>query len=249
MSVDELAGAIQAALAAIPTDTMHQVVSHLGEAEQVLAAAASGSIAPELPEAVQHLQHARENVARVTELLDSARSSMRRYLANLGVSNQVPAAASPPTSRPISAEPARPQPPRTTPEQIEAMRTGLPPTVPKPNPGRMKTHGKWRDKHGQVHELVSGEDADSTEAWERLQRAGMPPAMEPVNVTHVEMKLAVKMIRAGTKHIDLVINNRPCRGPYSCDSLLPVLLPAGYTITVHGPNYRKTFTGGMQWSR
>nr|WP_245589831.1 DddA-like double-stranded DNA deaminase toxin [Amycolatopsis balhimycina] len=31
---------------------------------------------------------------------------------------------------------------------------------------------------------------------------------------------------------------------FGCDTLLPVILPKGYSLTVHAPNYRKTFTGG-----
>lgn len=27
-----------------------------------------------------------------------------------------------------------------------------------------------------------------------------------------------------------------------------VILPTGYSMTVYGPNYRKTFTGGKKWS-
>ncbi|WP_370949243.1 DddA-like double-stranded DNA deaminase toxin [Amycolatopsis sp. cg5] len=39
----------------------------------------------------------------------------------------------------------------------------------------------------------------------------------------------------------------PGGGLLSCDRLLPVILPAGYSMTVHGPDYRRTFTGGKKW--
>lgn len=62
------------------------------------------------------------------------------------------------------------------------------------------------------------------------------------------MKAAVRARRDGATHTEVVLNNVPCRGIYGCDQLLPILLPSGYSLTVHGPNYRKTFTGGQKWS-
>ncbi|MFC6093927.1 DddA-like double-stranded DNA deaminase toxin [Saccharothrix lopnurensis] len=43
----------------------------------------------------------------------------------------------------------------------------------------------------------------------------------------------------------------PGEGPFGCDSLLPAVLPDGYTLTVHGPDgYYKKFTGGKPpWRR
>ncbi|MGQ0840643.1 DddA-like double-stranded DNA deaminase toxin [Actinokineospora sp.] len=62
------------------------------------------------------------------------------------------------------------------------------------------------------------------------------------------MKAVVRMIRAGTKHAEIAVNNVPCPGLLGCGKLLPVILPAGYSLTVHGPGYKKTFTGGKTWS-
>ncbi len=77
----------------------------------------------------------------------------------------------------------------------------------------------------------------------------MPTTTEPASVTHVEMKAATRAVKAGVTHTEVVINNIPC-GPrrFSCDALLPILLPEGYTLTVYGPNYRKSYTGGKKWS-
>lgn len=52
------------------------------------------------------------------------------------------------------------------------------------------------------------------------------------------------MAREECVSMDILINNVPCEGPYGCDSLVPVILPAGYALTVYGPNYKKTFRGG-----
>jgi hypothetical protein len=66
--------------------------------------------------------------------------------------------------------------------------------------------------------------------------------------THVEVKVAATMIKAGQRHVALLVNNPPCIGVYGCDSVLPVLLPEGYTMTVYGPDgYEQTFVGGEEW--
>lgn len=59
------------------------------------------------------------------------------------------------------------------------------------------------------------------------------------------------MRREKIQHASVVINYVPCRLKWGCDNLLPVILPEGYTLTVYGPNYRKTFTGGKRppWQR
>ncbi|MEA5366446.1 DddA-like double-stranded DNA deaminase toxin [Amycolatopsis sp., V23-08] len=128
------------------------------------------------------------------------------------------------------------------------MRAQLPPPVVRST--GQKTHGRWVDENGQAHEIVSGNDANSAAAWTILQQQGIPLKAAPVTVSHVEQKLAAQMVDEGRQHVDVVLNNRPCRSTFGCDSLLPVMFPAGYSVTVHAPNYRKTFTGGMNpWSR
>lgn len=126
----------------------------------------------------------------------------------------------------------------------------LPPPVPRPNPGGQKTHGRWFDEHGQAHAITSGQDDDSVKVWETLQQLDIPVAGPPTAVSDVEQKLAVRMVQDGRQHVDVVINNLPCVGRFGCDALVPVILPAGYSLTVHGPNYRKTYTGGAKpWWR
>ncbi len=119
--------------------------------------------------------------------------------------------------------------------------------MPKPNPTGKKTHGRWVDKDGNIGQMVSGEDEDAIEVRRILKAAGVPPVGEPVTVTHVEMKLAARMRRQRERHMELVVNNEPCVGPYGCDTLLPALLPQGYSITIHGPRESKTYAGGEEW--
>ncbi|HEX3778741.1 MAG TPA: DddA-like double-stranded DNA deaminase toxin [Pseudonocardiaceae bacterium] len=121
----------------------------------------------------------------------------------------------------------------------------LPPAVPRPNVEGKKTHGRWVDEHGQAKPIVSGRDEDSAEVWRILQERGIRLPFAPTTVTDVEQKLAARMVREGRRELSVVLNNRPCRGQYSCNTLVPAILPEGYALTVHGPGgYRKTFTGG-----
>ncbi|MGW4483702.1 DddA-like double-stranded DNA deaminase toxin [Amycolatopsis sp. NPDC004368] len=112
---------------------------------------------------------------------------------------------------------------------------------PQAEPGGPETHGSWVDSSGNTRHLTSGRDADSETAWQQLQAAGLSCDRRPVVTDHVEMKMAARMVKQRLRHIELVINNRPCVRLLGCDRLLPVILPTGYSITVHGPNYRKTF--------
>jgi hypothetical protein len=139
---------------------------------------------------------------------------------------------------------------RLQPEKVAALKEQLPPPVPKPNPTGKKTHGRWVDDDGRVRDEVSGRDEDSDEAWRILQAAKIPLPSEPVVVTHVEVKLAARMVREKRRHVEIAINNRPCPGRFGCEVLLPAILPEGYSMTVHGPGYQQTFVGGKKpWWR
>ncbi|MDQ3402933.1 MAG: Imm1 family immunity protein [Actinomycetota bacterium] len=72
---------------------------------------------------------------------------------------------------------------------------------------------------------------------------GIPPNRQPTAVSHVEMKAVSRMIKARKKHIDIAINNVPRASVFGCDTLLSIMLPEKYSMTVYGPNYRKTFKG------
>jgi hypothetical protein len=98
-----------------------------------------------------------------------------------------------------------------------------------------------------VEEIASGEDEFSAKAVKYLIDLGLKK--RPWVVSHAEIKLAARLrerhLQTGhPQHATLVLNNQPCPGILGCTALLPVMLPAGCTLTVHGPNYRRTFTGG-----
>ncbi len=63
------------------------------------------------------------------------------------------------------------------------------------------------------------------------------------------MKLAAKMAHEGITEAVVVINNVVCKGILSCDTLVPILLPDGSVLTVHGVEpdgtpYVKRYEGG-----
>lgn len=137
------------------------------------------------------------------------------------------------------------QPARSVAEQVEVLRRELPPPV-QPGTGQ-RTHGRWfANGSDRVSEIVSGHEPESSEAWRLLQATDFPEQGAPITVTHVETKVAVRMRGENIRHATVVLNNRPCRDRYGCDTVVPVLLPEGSTLTVHAPNYRKTYTGGMR---
>ncbi|GGM45059.1 hypothetical protein GCM10012275_15140 [Longimycelium tulufanense] len=114
-----------------------------------------------------------------------------------------------------------------------------------------KTHSRWITPDGATRSMVSGRDADANHAAKLLADRGMKRT--PMAVDHVETKVAARMARDGIREATIVINNKTCesRGPwgYGCKDLLPLILPAGYRLTVwdydeHGNPRRITYTGG-----
>lgn len=52
-------------------------------------------------------------------------------------------------------------------------------------------------------------------------------------MNHVEMKLAARMVRDNVPYMTVVINRPVCTGIFSCDRLLPRVLPEGYKLRVY----------------
>ncbi|MFS8104198.1 hypothetical protein LFM09_44515 [Lentzea alba] len=137
-------------------------------------------------------------------------------------------------------------------ERLDALRRELPPPIKSTDSGR-KTHGRWIGPDGVAQPITSGVDDDSRAAGERLRQLGI--LMRPTKASDVEMKVAARMVRDGIRHATVLINNTPCRGRLSCDTLVPIMLPDGATLTVHGVNedgtlFRKRYAGGARpWWR
>ncbi|MFC6090827.1 DddA-like double-stranded DNA deaminase toxin [Saccharothrix lopnurensis] len=176
------------------------------------------------------------------------------HLAAEGTPDLDPAAQRPVRLRPtqpqqFSARQAEPDDPPVVPsERVEQLRRELSSPVV-PNSGQ-KTHGRWIAPDGTVRAVRSGFDHDSALVQNQLARMGMPGGSGRSG--DVEQKLAAHMVANGIKHATLVINHRPCRGrDDSCDTLVPILLPEGSTLTVHGQTAagvrtRIRYTGGAR---
>ncbi|MGH3519338.1 MAG: DddA-like double-stranded DNA deaminase toxin [Haloechinothrix sp.] len=77
--------------------------------------------------------------------------------------------------------------------------------------------------------------------------ARLPAAAAKFLSSHVEMKVAARMIDQRVQHSELVINNVPCRSKGAlrpgCHETLSRYLSKGYTLTAHG-----TTQGGTPFS-
>ncbi|GAA2696392.1 MULTISPECIES: DddA-like double-stranded DNA deaminase toxin [Actinosynnema] len=139
------------------------------------------------------------------------------------------------------------EPPAVPWDRVERLRRELPPPVV-PNTGQ-KTHGRWIGPDGQARPIVSGRDDKSVLVNPQLVEKGIPDLVQ--RSSDVEMKLAAHMVAKGIRHATVVINHEPCKGKYNCDTLVPIILPEGSTLTVHGTNaggmrIRVRYTGGAR---
>jgi hypothetical protein len=153
---------------------------------------------------------------------------------------------------PAARGPETPDPPVVPQERVEAIRRTLPPPVV-PRSGQ-RTVGQWIGPDGTAAPITSGFDRRSALVQGQLARMGRPAGSSRSG--DVEQKLAAYMAANGIKHATVIINHVPCRqGRDSCDTLVPILLPEGSTLTVHGQNSNGTririrYTGGAQpWWR
>lgn len=232
----------------LPTDLVRAAHRELEEAQSTLAQCAEGSSTTELPDAAHGLEQIKDTVGSAHQAIEQVRGILCRYLVGLGAEEapQAPApavtAATEPTRSPSAKRKQAPDEQRLSRERVQRLQTDLPSPVAA-NTGS-KTHGRWVDEHGRARSIVSGHDQDAAEAQQLLKDCGIPVVAPVTATSHVEIKLAARMLRERRQHADVVINNQPCRGRFGCDTLLPILLPDGYSLTVHGPGYTKTFTGG-----
>jgi hypothetical protein len=265
-SIDAVAKRLAAVADQLPLGTLQEAAEALAAAHQALAVVAAGSSDSELMEAVQQFEQAYQAAEeRYRECL-ALQAAIQALAAKLGGGapatpattstasqaggNGATSSSAVRKSDDVPARQSAPDGKRLSREEAATVAATLPPPVPRPNTGGQKTHGQWFDEHGRAHAITSGQDGDSTKVWETLQGLDIPTAGPPTAVSDVEQKLAARMVQDGRRHADVVINNVPCVGRYGCDALVPVILPDGYSLTVHGPNYRKTYTGGAKpWWR
>ncbi|USX49199.1 DddA-like double-stranded DNA deaminase toxin [Lentzea sp. HUAS12] len=219
-----------------------QVAAELAEdAQQLLMSAAGGSAQADVETTNAHFAEVVGGVAGLHRFLGAGISSVESMLHRLGLAVDTP-----------SAEAVGTRPERGSRDHVEQLRRGQPPPV-QPRSGQ-RTHGSWfANADEPIRELTSGEDEWYEVAKQHLKERGVPAT--PVTAVDVEIKLAVHMARNNIQHATVVLNNTPCKGRFGCDALVPVVLPEGSTLTVHGitPDgriMRKTYSGGAPapWS-
>lgn len=255
MSLGEVAAQIErvCALSDQARRALVQADELLDDATALLAATLAGSNDSEWEQVRAHLTEASRRIRELLGNLNTAERDARAYLDNaIGpVSSPAATAEQPPTQRHTAPAPAS-DPPVIPAERLDALRRELPPPIKDTDSGR-KTHGRWIGPDGEARSIISGVDDDSRAADELLHRLGVP--RKPARTADVEMKLAARMVRDHIRHATVLINNVPCKGRLSCDTLVPIMLPEGATLTVHGVTeqgalFRKRYTGGARpWWR
>lgn len=241
----------------------HHTAADLAEqARGLLATAATGTAQADVEQTCALFTRVIEGISEPEgqlSTLATVADAIRSYLHSHKISHEtraVPHAAGSPvpvTASPVPQARAAPHDPPAIPaERLDVLRDELPPPIKSTDSGR-KTHGRWIGPDGVAQAITSGVDDDSRAADERLRQLGIP--MRPTKASDVEMKVAARMVRDGIGHATVLINNTPCRGRLSCDTLVPIMLPDGATLTVHGVNedgtlFRKRYTGGARpWWR
>jgi hypothetical protein len=232
----------------------HQAAELAEQARDLLGIAGSGSNQADVEQACSWFNLVIEGINEPEgqiSTLATAADEIRSYLHHLGISSDTPVdTTGPPTH--AQAEPTPAGTSGISDERLAALRRELPPPIKSTASGR-KTHGRWIGDDGMAQQITSGVDNDSRAADERLRQLGIP--MRPTRTADVEMKVAARMISDDIRHATVLINNTPCRGRLSCDTLVPIMLPDGATLTVHGVNedgtlFRKRYTGGARpWWR
>jgi hypothetical protein len=244
-SIEALTAAVRGALcrmaeACQQVTGTHSVIEAAGRTYHALG---EGSDRQDLDTAAAFMEHALDLTMRATAEVNAAMERATCYLAAIEGSG-VPTTL---TDRPVEA--CR-RPWQLGRDRVDALREELPPPVPQRQRGtRQKTHGRWVGSDGVPHAITSGADDNAQLAERTLGELGIPGMT--TRTSDVEMKLAAMLrIRHTTtgepQHVSVVLNQAPCRGPRGCDTLVPVLLPEGCTLTVHRPNMRKTYTGGAR---
>lgn len=180
----------------------------------------------------------------VSRNLDAALQAVHQIIGSLEATDRVQICPEP-ASRTSASTPIP-----TDEERVAAIRRNLP-EPERPTAGT-KTTGRWFTGDGPARSLVSGDGPDARIVHDSLREEGYRHPGPPIVTTHVEMKLAAQMRRDGIREATLVIDNVPCAKILGCENLIGVVLPAGYSLTVHGTGgYRRTFVGGQKppWRR
>jgi hypothetical protein len=100
--------------------------------------------------------------------------------------------------------------------------------------------------YDQVRRIIATLDLATTHAHDYV--TSIAGQLTPGQVATLRRQLPepIKPAERGTGRKTHGRWNDVCSGDLSCEDLLPVMLPAGCSLTVHAPNDRRTFIGGAQ---
>lgn len=250
MSVQEIVAAVNLAVekSAAASAHLQQAGQAAEEASQALGQAAQGTSDQELGQAVGALAQAVQDVGGVGQLVARAAGDLSAYAKSLagdqggqGEGGGQASGQSAPSGKKKDDEPDDP---------VEQARQELPERATGRGAKGVKTSGRWFAPGKTTSAVTSGIDNYTDQVNSTLKEAGCP--YEPVTAAaDVELKIAAEMREKGITEATVVINNVPCEGPASCDSLLGVVLPEGSSMTVHGTGgFKKTYRGGVNpWRR
>jgi hypothetical protein len=247
-SISEIVDGVRAALATAET-ARTQLLAALDAIEPASTSYAQlgqGSTQPDLPTAAASARQSADTIRQALAMVAKAIDAASAWLAGIAGNDTAPE----PTACSTSSAPADPKRPAWLLDTatVERLRDELPPPITAAEQGTgRKTHGRWVGSEGVTHTVVSGVDEWSHYADKVFKRTG--PRKFFV-ARHAEMKLAARLRaefeRTGQpQHATVVLNFEPCKRLQGCAALLPVMLPEGCSLTVHAPNYRRTFTGGL----
>ncbi|MCP2252376.1 SCP1.201-like deaminase [Prauserella aidingensis] len=252
MSVEQLAEAIGRVLDQIAS--ARAALAHAShstvEVRDMYAYCLGGAHDPDAAQAPGAAAEAAEQADQQHGRLAHIEQTMRGYLDQLGATVAPPAARGSAAPTPARQDDA-PRATTTPGDRVARERAELPPRVGTNDRVQQKPHGRWwTSSSDEVGAMVSGRDDTSQRVQDRLDELGIP--RRPVaRASDVEMKLAAHMADRGITDATVVINHRPCVGLLGCDTLVPILLPSGSKLTVHGVEsdgtpFAKTYEGGAK---
>ncbi|GAA4536903.1 DddA-like double-stranded DNA deaminase toxin [Amycolatopsis samaneae] len=242
MSAQELAAAINAAVekATAAGEHLQTAMQSAEDASEALAQATQGSTDQELGQAMGLLAQAVQDVADVGQLVAKVSSELSAYMKSVTGDQGEDESGGRLSGQSAPSGGKKPEPD----DPVEKARREL----PERGTGRgVKTTGRWFAPGKTTSAVTSGRDAWTDRVNEVVREAGCPYV--PLTASaDVELKIAAEMRDTGITDATVVLNNAPCTGLTSCDSLLGVVLPAGSTLTVHGPGgFKKVYKGGKRW--
>lgn len=168
MSVEELAVSIERVLASWPEPALHEAITRIEDARDVLAQIGQGSELGELSAAVEGFSQTVEAIASLQQVRERLADVLRAYLMNLGV-----------TAAPVPGQQVRPRP-------IEAPRSQM--LAPTPDPALIAEVQRQGHKLSPDRVVRVARTHDDRVVWleEGDERSGLRHIMEAKRVFDFE---------------------------------------------------------------